>query len=345
MTLCVKTASVQNGSLSCVKLINGMMSYYIMGRENASYALKTAGTRTPFKRYDGNPIILPRGSGFESKDVFNPACIKHEGKIRMLYRAEDKTGIGIWNGTSRLGLAESSDGINFNRYKKPVLEPEFDYELKGGCEDPRVVRVGDTFYLTYTGYKKHTEKGYGISMCMATSKNLKDWKKHGPIIPNTKSGAILNRKVNGKYVMYFGEGNISLAYSDDLLHWDIKKEPVLTPREGHFDSKLVEPGPPPIMTDEGIFMIYNGDKKDGRRYCSGAVLFDKNDPSKVLKRCETPFLEPEKEWEINGQISNVVFSEGLVKHAGKWFLYYGGADSNINVATCPEGELLSTLDL
>jgi len=265
----------------------------------------------------------------------------------MLYRAEDKTGAGIWNGTSRLGIAESYDGLHFNkRSKNPVLSPEHDYELNGGCEDPRLVKVGDTFYLTYTGFDKKTPEADGkISICMATSKDLKHWDKKGIIVPNAKSGAILDQKVNGKYVMYFGDENMYAAYSADMLHWAVRKEPVLRPREGHFDDRIVEPGPPPIMTDDGILLIYNGDKKDGRRYCTGGVLFDKKNPSKVLKRCENPFLVPEKDWEINGQVSNVVFSEGLVKRGKKWYLYFGGADSNVNVATCPDDKLLSILDM
>lgn len=285
----------------------------------------------PFVRYEGNPILVPRGSTWESKDVFNPSVWTDGETIWMLYRAEDQTGRGHWNGTSRIGLAKSDDGLHFAREPKPVLEPTEEWETPGGVEDPRVTKVGETFYLTYTAYDGKTAR-----LALASSIDLRNWTKHGMVFPErgwTKAGAILNTAVNGKYWMYFGDEDIRAAYSEDLLKWTAIEEPVLRRRKGteEFDSRLVEPGPVPIVTEHGIFLIFNG-ADPNNRYSAGQALFDRNDPTKLIARTGSPFFEPEAEQEIEGQVPNVVFLEGLVKFKGKWFLYYGMADSGIGVA-------------
>jgi len=303
-----------------------------LGVSNAIQAGPSAPPIGPFVKYEGNPILLPQKVGFESKAVFNPTVIKDGKTFYMLYRAEDWRGKGWWNGTSSIGLAYSTDGIHFERYAgNPVIAPEYDYEKPGGCEDPRIVKVGDTYYLTYTGYDGQTAR-----LCLATSKDLIHWRKYGPIFPEkrwSKSGAILSEKINGKYVMYFGDSDIWIAYSDDLIHWKAEEEPVLRPRIGYFDEKLVESGPPPIITDEGILLIYNGSDRQSR-YSVGWVLFSKKDPTKVLKRANEPILKVTEDWEKFGQVYNVVFAEGLVKYEDTWYLYYGAADTYIAVAMC-----------
>ena len=282
-----------------------------------------------FQKFDRNPIIAPQGDSWESKDVFNPTAWSDGSTVYMLYRAEDSTGIGDWNGTSRIGLATSTDGINFERFEKPVLEPTEPWELPGGVEDPRVVKIEDTFYLTYTAYDGNTAR-----LALATSTDLKSWEKQGLIFPDsswTKSGAILPHKVNGKWWMYFGDTSIWAAHSEDLLNWTAIEEPVLEPREGFFDSRLVEPGPQPLMTNRGILLFYNG-ANDSLIYESGQALFDAADPTKLIARSDSSFLKPETRLEQEGQIPNVVFIEGLVRHQNTWFLYYGMGDSGIGVA-------------
>src|SRR4051812_41630100 len=122
--------------------------------------------------HDDEPILSPQGDGFESAGVFNPSVVKEGGKFVMLYRAQDR------NGTSRLGYAESTDGVHFTRRPEPVLGPETDYEKDGGVEDPRLVKIGDTYYLTYTGYNKKDAQ-----LCLATSKDLFHWERKGVIFP------------------------------------------------------------------------------------------------------------------------------------------------------------------
>lgn len=281
-------------------------------------------------------ILAPQGDGFESAGVFNPAVVKIDGKFVMLYRAQDQ------NGTSRLGYATSVDGLKFIRRPNPVLEPVADYEKDGGVEDPRLVKINDLYYLTYTGYNKKAAQ-----LCLATSKDLIHWERKGVIMPAykgnwnigwTKSGAVLTKKVNGKYWMYYmadsgkGINEMGVAYSEDLVHWtEALEHPVLEHRPGFFDSKVVEPGPPPLMTKDGILLIYNGaDEKSV--YAAGWVLFDQRDPTKVLARSDAPVFRVERLWEKEGQVPNVVFVEGLVRDGQRWLFYYGGADKYIGVA-------------
>lgn len=282
----------------------------------------------PFKKYHGGPILLPQGTGFETKAVFNPTAIVVNDTIFMFYRAEDWRGQRRWNGTSTIGMAYSTDGIHFTRHPKPVITPEHDYETPGGCEDPRIVNVDDLYCLTYTAYNGKTAR-----LALAISKDLVTWEKKGIIIPWewTKAGAISPQKINEKYVMYFGDKSIWIAHSDNLIDWIVDENPVLEPREGHFDNRIVEPGPPPIILDEGILLIYNGSNKE-IHYEPGWVLFSKNDPRKILARSKKPILSLSKDWEKYGQVPNVIFAEGLVKYKDIWYLYYGAADTYVGLA-------------
>jgi predicted GH43/DUF377 family glycosyl hydrolase len=289
-----------------------------------------------WQRLSDSPIISPQGSGWESAGTFNPSVVMHDGKIVMLYRAQDA------NGTSRLGYASSTDGIHFTRRPEPVLSPEADYERGGGVEDPRLVKIDDTFYLTYTAYNKKDAQ-----LALAVSKDLVHWDRKGVILPAykgrwnvgwTKAGAILPEKIDGKYWMYFlgtapdKTDQMGVAYSTDLFHWtDALDTPVLPRRPGRWDSRVVEPGPAPILTADGIVLIYNG-ADDSLVYRTGIARFDRKDPRRVLSRTETPVFVPEAEWEKTGQVPNVVFVEGLIRQANRWLLYYGGADKYVGVA-------------
>jgi predicted GH43/DUF377 family glycosyl hydrolase len=289
-----------------------------------------------WRRLSEDPILTPRKGGWESAGTFNPAVVIRDGKFVMLYRAQDS------RGTSRLGYAESEDGIHFRRRAQPVLSPETDYERDGGVEDPRLVMIGDRYYLTYTGYNKKDAQ-----LCLATSRDLLHWERKGVILPAykgnwnvgwTKSGAIVPEKINGKYWMYFlgttanKTDEMGLAYSADLVHWtEATKIPVLERREGQFDSRVVEPGPPPIITQDSIILVYNG--ADAKLvYRVGLAVFDRKDPSRLLWRSDTPLFVPEKAWEKAGQVPNVVFVEGMARKGKNYLFYYGGADKYVGVA-------------
>jgi predicted GH43/DUF377 family glycosyl hydrolase len=301
-----------------------------------------SGQQLPFgtwHRLTDAPVISPGGDGWQSAGTFNPAVIEASGKIVMLYRAQDN------QGTSRLGYADSADGVHFKRRDEPVLSPTESYEKNGGVEDPRLVLFGDTYYLTYTGYNQTDAQ-----LCLAISKDLIHWERKGVIIPAnkgnwnvkwTKSGAIVPEKIDGKYWMYFlgtsadNKDQGGLAYSQDLMHWtEATKSPVLPVRPGQFDSRVAEPGPAPILAPNGIVLVYNG-ADDKLVYRTGVAIFDRKNPRKLLWRSDRPIFQPEKDWEKVGQVPNVVFVEGVVKRGERYLFYYGAADKYIGVAEAP----------
>ena len=326
-----------------------------------------------------NPIIAPRASSvfrspmgdsvvhWEQLATFNPAAVVRDGKVYVLYRAEDASGkeeIGFH--TSRIGLAESSDGLRFTRRASPVLYPDKDeqarYEWTGGVEDPRIVETDDGRYvMTYTQWNRDVPR-----LAVATSRDLLSWTKHGPAFARaengkylrteTKSGSIVTRvqgdhlvatRINGKYWMYFNVPDIMVATSDDLINWnpladsDGKVLKVLSARPGYFDSWLVEAGPPAILTDRGIVLIYNAGNSGRfgeaglpeRVYTGGQALFDAKNPIKMIARADEPFIRPTEPYEKTGQYKEgTTFTEAMIPFKGKWLLYYGTADSRVGVA-------------
>ena len=323
-----------------------------------------------FKKADSfNPILKPslearfldpvtgKIVGWENKNVLNPTALVLNGLVHLLYRAQDSVG------TSRIGLAVSEDGIHFKKNPEPILFPTNDafrtFEWPGGIEDPRIVETSDNgYFLTYTSYD-----GKVARLCGAISKDLKSWEKIGPLFTSekylntwSKSGALVSvqngskmvaKKIDGLYYMYFGDTDLFLATSKDLRHWDILENAetsvrlsVLKPRAGYFDSRLVEPGPYALLRKEGILLIYNSSNAANYNevrfpkftYAAGQVLFDARLPYKVLSRTVTPFIWPDKPYEKIGEVNEVCFVEGLVPFKGKWFLYYGTADSKIAVS-------------
>lgn len=305
-----------------------------------------------FEEYSDNPILSPNPeNNWESAYLYNPAAIVIDDRVWLLYRAQNKSK------TSTIGLAWSDDGFHFTRYNNPVLTPTEDYEMPGGCEDPRVVRVNGTFYMTYTAYDGTTAR-----LCMATSTNLVSWKKHGPILPDvsdvnyrwdlpetptvarqqwSKSGAILNEPINGLYHMHFGDTWLYHANSTDLIHWNYDK--VLTPfsqKLNVWEQALMESAAPPIKTRDGMWLkMYNGVATGvggytPGQYSTGQMLIDpvKQPFGPPIARLETPLLQPKSVHEIDGQVDNVVFSEGLVQFHGKWLMYFGQGDEYLGVA-------------
>lgn len=342
-----------------------------------------------FEKVDSiNPILHPSTGltfecpltrqqlAWEERNVLNPSAVVKNDSVYLFYRAQDL------RGTSRIGLAVSADGLHFEKRATPVFYPEQDSMIRyewnyrkfeadvdlsidckscffDGVEDPRIVESEDgTYIMTYTAYDGKTAR-----LSLATSKDLLNWTKHGPVLKGekykdqwSKSGAIvvemkdgrnIARKVNGKYWMYFGDTNIFLASSEDLINWEVSENAesrqmisVLHPRMGYFDSRLVEPGPYALYRDEGILLIYNGSNAASFNdpdlpkftYAAGQALFDKEKPYKLIDRTESYFIHPDKDYERVGEVNEVCFVEGLVYFQDQWFLYYGTADSKIAVA-------------
>jgi predicted GH43/DUF377 family glycosyl hydrolase len=334
----------------------------------------------PFEKpREANPVLRPNPSStfvspmndslvrWEEYATFNPAAVVKDGRIYVLYRAEDGTREKrIGHHTSRIGLAESRDGLRFTRRQAPVLYPDKDaqrkYEWVGGVEDPRIVETHDgTYVLTYTQWNRDIPR-----LAVATSRDLITWTKHGPAFAKSdngkhlnvesKSGAIVSRvegnrivatKVNGKYWMYYNVPDILVATSDNLIDWtpledtNGKLVKVLSPRPGYFDSWLVEAGPPAIMTQHGILVMYNAGNSEKygdptlphRTYTGGQALYDLRNPVKLIARSDEPFIRPTEEYERTGQyVEGTTFVEGLVPFNGRWYLYYGMADSRVGVA-------------
>ena len=344
-----------------------------------------------FTRPEGkNPMISPIANNlfycpvkkaqvrWECADTFNPAAVEKDGKVCVLYRAEDDPNAGIGKRTSRIGLVESADGINVDyRSSSPVMYPDNsaisqEYEWPGGTEDPRVVEAevdgAPLYVMTYTSWNRKTAR-----LSVATSRDLKTWTHHGPcfrtaydakfanlacksgsIVTEIKDGRLQATKilVNGeeKYFMYWGEYWVCGATSDDLITWtpivDGSTELLYLakPRKGFFDSMLTECGPPAVMTEDGIVLIYNGKNASGSNgdacyaantYAAGQMLFSRDNPLSLVDRLDKPFFRPIADFERSGQYAaGTVFTEGLVWHQDKWFLYYGCADSFVGVAVC-----------
>jgi len=333
-----------------------------------------------------NPILIPTADKpflcplaqttvqWESRNVLNPAAVVKEGKVHLFYRAQDASG------TSRIGRATSTDGLHFVKDPFPVLYPSDDtmlpYEwnyrkLAGdtltdcatcyfdGIEDPRIVKNNEGGYImTYTAYDGRTAR-----LSVASSTDLQNWTKHGLAFKTekyrdlwSKSGAIIAeldgneiiaKKIAGKYWMYFGDTDLFLATSDNLIDWEIceneesqEKISVLHPRMGYFDSRLVEPGPYALYTEQGIVLIYNSSNAANFNdpalpkftYAAGQALFDKERPYRLRDRTPGYFIYPDKVYEKVGEVNEVCFVEGLVRLQDRWFLYYGTADSKIAVA-------------
>jgi predicted GH43/DUF377 family glycosyl hydrolase len=324
-----------------------------------------------------------------AKDVFNPGAVVADGKVCLLVRAEDT--VGPWLGTSRLGLATSEDGLDFELETEPVLFPADDawqaLEWPGGCEDPRVVESPDGRYAcTYTAFDGRVGR-----LMVATSPDLRHWEKHGPAFAGTpyaerwsKSGSVVTElcdgnlvaaRIDGRFWMLWGERTVYAASSDDLVAWRPVEfdpgadryltlddggwrvhhtpghpvlRPVLTARRGRFDSLLTEPGPPPVLSADGIEFIYNGVNHPSRgvadspphAYQPGLVVLDPADPTAVVHRSTEPLIRVGAD-EAQGQVGNVLFAQGLVLHRDRWMLYYGMGDSSIGCASAPVAGSLS----
>lgn len=342
-----------------------------------------------FEKVDSlNPILSPSNKliftepingdtlRWEERNVLNPTAVVRGDTIYLLYRAQDLMG------TSRIGMAVSTDGLHFTKRPSPVFYPaedemkiyEWNYQKMDeskaqsedcyfcyfdGVEDPRIVMSDSGRYImTYTAYDGKTAR-----LALASSWDLKTWTKHGLVLNGekyrdmwSKSGAIVSKrrgneivaeKINGLYWMYFGDTDLYLASSVDLIHWQVaenkesgKMIAVLHPRMGYFDSRLVEPGPYALVQDEGILLIYNGSNAANFNdpelppftYAAGQALFDIKAPHKLLDRTPGYFIYPDKDYEKVGEVNEVCFVEGLVFWQNQWLLYYGTADSKIAVA-------------
>ena len=297
------------------------------------------------ERFEGNPVLSPTQNWWENRAVFNCAAARSNGRVHILYRA-----IGD-DGVSRFGHATSTDGLGVvERKDDPAYESIGDELEKLGVEDPRVTRIGDTYYITYTGVSLYpccesnpslfNSIQWRCRVGLLSTKDFKKFEKHGCILPNmdNKDAVLFPEKIGGKYVMLHRTfPNIWMAYSDDLMTWYDHKT-LMRVQPGSWDCNRIGAGAPPIKTEYGWLNFYHG--VDHRRnYRLGILLLDLEDPSKIVGRSVEPILSPKEIYEKVGIVPNVVFTCGAVEMDGHYFVYYGGADRVIGVATMDRSDL------
>jgi beta-1,2-mannobiose phosphorylase / 1,2-beta-oligomannan phosphorylase len=297
------------------------------------------------ERHPVNPVLLPDPhSDWECYNVFNPAVIHHRGLFHMFYRAQGLDWV------SRIGYAVSEDGVHWNRLRRPVLAPHDGSDARG-VEDPRVVEIDGVFYMTYTAYGREfegegepTHAGGGILPMIARSENLVTWQRLGPIVrgEDDKDHVLFPRRIGGRFAaLHRRWPQVWLATSDDLLTWrEEDMQPVFGPRpEGYWDSKSVGGNGVPIETEQGWLLLYHG-YDDDHVYQFGTCLLDLEDPSQVVRRAAEPIFGPRELWELRGDVPNVVFSCANPVVDGTVYVFYGGGDHVIGLATCEIDELV-----
>ena len=296
-------------------------------------------------RHPSNPILLPDPtSDWETYNVFNPSVIYHNGLFHMHYRAQGLDWI------SRIGYAVSVDGIRWNRMRRPVLEPQ-DASDSRGVEDPRVTEMDGDFYMSYTAYGREfsgqgepTHAGGGIFPMFAHSRNLIQWERIGALVKgeDNKDHVLFPRRIQGNYVaLHRRAPDVWLAESFDLTYWPVESmRPIFGPRpENGWDSFRVGGGGVPIETEYGWLIVYHA-YDPFHTYRLGTCLLDLDDPAIVIHRPKDFIFEPREIWELRGDVPNVVFSCANLVVGDTVYVYYGGADHVIGLATIGFAELL-----
>lgn len=303
-----------------------------------------------------NPIITPNPDNpWEAKATFNPAAIYLNGKVHLLYRAMSE------DNTSVFGYANSKDGINIDyRASEPVYIPREEYEQKlvpggnSGVEDPRLEKIEDKIYMFYTAFDGKNAPRVAMTNISQQDfiNNNWNWSKSVIISPPNlanKDAAIFPEKVNGEYLIIHRNGDdIDLSFNKSLnftgAEW-LEEYRWIMKRKGWWDSTKVGLASPPFKTKEGWVVLYHGVSEDDGAYRVGAVLASLSNPVKIIGRTDYPIFEPETIYEKEGQVPNVVFPCGSVLINKKLFVYYGGADKVVGVATINIDDLLKVLKL
>jgi predicted GH43/DUF377 family glycosyl hydrolase len=282
-------------------------------------------------RHPANPVLEPTPEHpWESRNVFNCGVINHGGEIVLIYRGQ-----GMENDVSRLGLATCTDGVHFERRPEPVFVPETPEEANG-VEDPRLTLLDGRVQMLYTAWSPES-----IQVARASTTDFVTWERHGVVFlgPDNKDAALFPRKVNGRYCAFHRiPSSMWIAWSDDLVTWGDYQR-IMDPRPACYDDWKLGAGGPPIETDRGWLVIYHGVDMS-RVYRLGVAMLDLDDPSRVINRPVEPVLVPEEPWELVGDVPNVVFTCGTAELGDDYYIYYGGADRVIALATANKRGLL-----
>ncbi|MCR5004171.1 MAG: glycosidase [Bacteroidales bacterium] len=332
------------------------------------------------KKFEKNPIIAPiPENSWENLVTCNPGVVYDNGKFHMLYRAagDDEKHV------IRFGLAESEDGFNFRRVSsEPAFGPSLDGPDSGCVEDPRIVKLGDEFFVTYA-YRpcapgrywtfphdvvllpecgKDAPAAYARNLGntgLAMTRDFRSFRRLGRItspVLDDRDVILFPEKIGENYVLlhrpkeYVGEKygveypSIWVKFSKDILDWEDKESHLLlTGRKGTWEEKIGG-STPPLLTEDGWLMLYHGVGDGGlAEYKVGALLLDRENPLKILARTPEPILEPTEWYEKDGPYNGCVFPVGNVIKDGTLYVYYGAADKYVGVATCPVDELLTYL--
>jgi len=310
--------------------------------------------KVSFRRFSDNPIISPiHEHEWESKFTLNAGAVFEDEKVHILYRAQGR------DDTSVIGYAASSDGVHIDeRLPAPVYIPREEFEIKkqsgfSGCEDPRLTKIGDKFYMCYTAFDGVNPPRVAFTSISVSDFLNKNWNWKKPVLVSPpgemdKNACILPKKINGRYAFFHRldqsiwfdlADDLNFSGSDGFLMGKI----ILKPRPDKWDSLKIGIGPPPLETNMGWILIYNSLSNFDNKYRLGAALLDLSDPSKIISRLEYPILEPMENYENIGLRKGTVFSCGAVILNNKIFLYYGGADQFISVAALEVEKLLGEL--
>jgi beta-1,2-mannobiose phosphorylase / 1,2-beta-oligomannan phosphorylase len=307
-----------------------------------------------FTRYDGNPIIIPHEKlDWQKNGTFNPAAVYEDGKVHIVFRAQGA------NGVSQMGYASSKDGVHIDEIlDEPIYTPREAFEtpvqpgLNSGCEDPRITKINDKFYMTYTAYDGSNPPRIALTSITVSDFLNKNWNWDKPrlISPpgiDDKDACII-KKVRGEgFVAFHRLGDA--MWIDFLRDLDFPEKKYLTggiiaqARKNHWDNVKIGISPPPIETEKGWLLLYHAVCQPGFVYKVGAMLLDYDDPRNIIARSDEPIFEPEKQYELEGVVPNVVFPCGTVVIDGIIYMYYGGADYVTAVATMPLSILLENL--
>jgi predicted GH43/DUF377 family glycosyl hydrolase len=244
---------------------------------------------------------------------------------------------------SHLRVARGKDGIHFEIEETPAMAPASEYE-KFGIEDPRITLIDDMYWINFSCISD-----LGVTTSLASTKDFRSYERHGVIfLPDNKDVEIFPGKINGKYYALsrpaspeYKRPEIWIAESPDLICWGNHRR-VMGLRPDRWDCERIGGSAVPFLIDEGWVEIYHGADHDNR-YCLGAALLDKNEPWKVISRCEGPIMEPETDYEIHGFFGNVIFNNGVLHEDGLVKIYYGAADTCIGYAEIAVEDILASL--
>ena len=292
-------------------------------------------------RFEGNPILTPIIEwDWQSRAVFNPAALYEDGKVHLIYRAQSRDGM------SAFGYAVSRDGFHIDEnLDYPIYAPREEFEKRkkpegnAGCEDPRITEFEDRFYMTYTAYDGENPPRVALTSISVEDFLRRQWNWAKPTLislPNVddKDACILKNK-NGKYIVFHRLGNeIWIDIKDKMdfgEHKYLGGKEIARPRPDKWDNVKIGISAPPIETEQGFLLLYHGVSEPGFKYKVGAMLLDDADPTKILARTDEPIFEPEMQYEIEGEVPNVVFPCGALIIGEMLHVYYGGADKVIGV--------------